>query len=90
MRSNNQDLLGKIAVVTGAGRGLGSAIADVLADRGAHVIVNDRTIEPATQAAESIREEAETLVLSLLTLPTRRRSRRPSANSSRTMAASIS
>jgi len=55
MRPNQQDLSGKIAVVTGAGRGLGSAIAEVLAERGAHVILNDRTLEPATEAAESIR-----------------------------------
>jgi NAD(P)-dependent dehydrogenase (short-subunit alcohol dehydrogenase family) len=55
MGSNQQDLSGKIAVVTGAGRGLGAAIADVLADRGAHVIVNDRTLEPATEAVEKIR-----------------------------------
>jgi NAD(P)-dependent dehydrogenase (short-subunit alcohol dehydrogenase family) len=55
MNSNQKDLSGKIAVVTGAGRGLGSAIADVLADRGAHVIVNDRTLEPATEAAQTIR-----------------------------------
>jgi 3-oxoacyl-[acyl-carrier protein] reductase len=55
MTSNQQDLSGKIAVVTGAGRGLGTAIADVLADRGAHVIVSDRTLEPATEAAENIR-----------------------------------
>ena len=50
MGSNQQDLSGKIAVVTGAGRGLGSAIADVLADRGAHVIVNDRTLEPKARS----------------------------------------
>jgi len=55
MTANQQGLLGKIAVVTGAGRGLGSAIADVLADRGAHVIVNDRSLEPATMAAAGIR-----------------------------------
>src|SRR5215213_5030290 len=55
MGSNQQDLSGNIAVVTGAGRGLGTAIANVLADRGAHVIVNDRTLEPATEAAETIR-----------------------------------
>lgn len=55
MRSNQQDLSGKIAVVTGAGRGLGKAIADVLAGRGAHVVITDRTIEPAEEAAASIR-----------------------------------
>lgn len=55
MRPNQHNLSGKIAVVTGAGRGLGSAIADVLADRGAHVIVNDRMLEPATKASEAIR-----------------------------------
>jgi NAD(P)-dependent dehydrogenase (short-subunit alcohol dehydrogenase family) len=55
MGSNQQNLSGKVAVVTGAGRGLGAAIADVLADRGAHVIVNDRTVEPAAEAVEAIR-----------------------------------
>jgi NAD(P)-dependent dehydrogenase (short-subunit alcohol dehydrogenase family) len=52
---NQQGLSGKIAVVTGAARGLGSAIADVLADRGAHVIVNDLALEPAAMVVESIR-----------------------------------
>lgn len=54
MRSMQQDLSGKIAVVTGAGRGLGKAIAEVLAERGAHVVITDRTLEPAQQAAASI------------------------------------
>ena len=34
-------LKGKIAVVTGAGRGLGRAYAKLLAERGARVVVND-------------------------------------------------
>lgn len=54
-----QDLSGKIAVVTGAGRGLGKAIADVLASRGAHVVINDRTLEPAEAAAASVRARGE-------------------------------
>jgi 3-oxoacyl-[acyl-carrier protein] reductase len=59
MRSNQQDLSGKVAVVTGAGRGLGKAIADVLAGRGAHVIINDRTLKPAEETAEAIRGRGE-------------------------------
>jgi len=59
MRSIQQDLSGKIAVVTGAGRGLGKAIADVLAGRGAHVVVNDQTLKPAENAAESLRARGE-------------------------------
>jgi 3-oxoacyl-[acyl-carrier protein] reductase len=54
MRSTQHDLLGKIAVVTGAARGLGKATAEVLASRGAHVIVTDRDLAPATQVAEGI------------------------------------
>lgn len=59
MRSIQQDLSGKIAVVTGAGRGLGKAIADVLAGRGAHVVVNDLTLELAEEAAASARARGE-------------------------------
>lgn len=59
MRSMQQDLSGKIAVVTGAGRGLGKAIAEVLAGRGAHVVINDLTLEPAEEAAASVRARGE-------------------------------
>jgi 3-oxoacyl-[acyl-carrier protein] reductase len=55
MTSNQQHLSGKIAVVTGAGRGLGRAIADVLSDRGAHVVINDLTLKLATEAVGTIR-----------------------------------
>jgi NADP-dependent 3-hydroxy acid dehydrogenase YdfG len=49
------DFTGKIAVVTGAGRGLGAAFAVVLADLGAEVIMAGRNAENLAVAAESIR-----------------------------------
>lgn len=43
MTSLSQDLAGQIAVVTGASRGIGEAIAYSLAIRGAHVVITART-----------------------------------------------
>jgi NAD(P)-dependent dehydrogenase (short-subunit alcohol dehydrogenase family) len=48
-----KNLSGKIAVVTGAGSGIGRSIAIALAARGAHVVVAD--IQPASAAA--VRDE---------------------------------
>ena len=36
------DLTGKIALVSGASRGIGAAIAKLLAEQGAHIIVSSR------------------------------------------------
>ncbi|WP_415830112.1 SDR family NAD(P)-dependent oxidoreductase, partial [Kibdelosporangium persicum] len=49
------DLTGKVAVVTGGGRGLGAAYATALAGRGAAVVVNDADATAAHETAESIR-----------------------------------
>lgn len=55
---------GRVAVVTGAGRGLGRAYAQLLAERGARVVVNDTgadltgdgvRVEAAAEVAEEIR-----------------------------------
>jgi 3-oxoacyl-[acyl-carrier protein] reductase len=49
------DLSGKVAVVTGSGRGLGRAYAEALAAAGAAVVVNDVDATAAEQAVEAIR-----------------------------------
>jgi 3-oxoacyl-[acyl-carrier protein] reductase len=44
----------KVAVVTGAAQGIGRAVAETLAQRGAHVVVADLQVEKAEAAAEEI------------------------------------
>jgi NAD(P)-dependent dehydrogenase (short-subunit alcohol dehydrogenase family) len=48
------DLTGKIALVTGASRGIGEQIAKLLAQSGAHVIVSSRKIEGCQSVVDSI------------------------------------
>lgn len=48
------DLSGKIALVSGASRGIGEAIARLLAQHGAHVIVSSRKAEDCAVVADSI------------------------------------
>ncbi|OHB79051.1 MAG: short-chain dehydrogenase [Planctomycetes bacterium RBG_16_64_12] len=45
------DLLDKVALVTGAARGIGKAIADTLADNDAHVLYTDIDVATAEQSA---------------------------------------
>jgi len=46
----------KVAVITGAGRGIGKAIAVRLADEGAKVVINDAEIAYAESLAEKLRK----------------------------------
>jgi gluconate 5-dehydrogenase len=52
------DLNGKVAVVTGAGRGIGRAIATALADFGARVVLSGRTRATLEETAAAIGDAA--------------------------------
>jgi 3-oxoacyl-[acyl-carrier protein] reductase len=47
----------QVAVVTGAGRGIGAAAAKLFAQHGARVVVNDLNAEPAEEVVGEIRED---------------------------------
>jgi NAD(P)-dependent dehydrogenase (short-subunit alcohol dehydrogenase family) len=56
---------GKVAIVTGAGAGLGRAYAQLLASEGAAVVVNDYAQGPAEEVASGIRDAGGTAVASV-------------------------
>ena len=66
--SDIPSLSGKVAVVTGAGRGIGYFTAELLARAGATVIITTRRPEQAAHALASIREHVAGADVSVVTL----------------------
>lgn len=56
MNKDTFDLHGRIALVTGASRGIGESIARLLAAHGAHVIVSSRKVIDCERVVEGIRD----------------------------------
>jgi len=48
-------LQGKVAIVTGSGRGIGRAIVLRLAGAGARVVINDLDAEPAAEVESAVK-----------------------------------
>ena len=65
-------LIGKTAVITGGGRGIGAGIAFALAEQGANVVLAGRTREPLEETAEMVRAkgvQAHVCVADITTFP---------------------
>lgn len=65
MYKANFNLTGKVAVVTGGGRGIGRAVAEGLAHAGADVVLTARTEEQVKVSADEIASEAGRRTLGL-------------------------
>ena len=60
--ATTRKLEGQVALVTGAGRGIGRAIATKLAAEGARVLINDRDPGPVEETAAQLRQGGATVM----------------------------
>ena len=54
MNHGDKEFSGKVAIVTGAAMGIGQAVAELLAERGAKVAIVDRDEVPAKEVADTL------------------------------------
>jgi 3-oxoacyl-[acyl-carrier protein] reductase len=60
--TRTRKLEGKVALVTGAARGIGRAVAAKLAAEGARIVINDRDAGPVEDAARALRDSGAAVV----------------------------
>ena len=57
MEQSGNKLCNQVAIVTGAGQGMGAAIANLIAEEGGQIVVSDINEEKALIIAEEIRQK---------------------------------
>ena len=60
--SNNFDLTGKVAIVTGSTKGIGKAIAIAMAEQGAKVVVSSRDKDRVKETTDFIKDKGLSLI----------------------------
>ena len=68
MTVTSKELAGQVALVTGASRGIGEAIAESLAARGAHVVITARTAGGLEELEDRIHEAGGSATIAPLDL----------------------